>query len=599
MGFLQPLALFALAAAAIPTLLHLLARRLPPVVVFPAIRYLTATEREHSRRLKLRNLLLLILRTLIILLLVLAAARPVARVASGDAHPPTALAMVVDNSLSSGAVNGGRMTLDAAVDAARRVLGRVNTGDHLWLVLADGVPRRMTKIEAGQVLDSLAPSSAHLDLGSAVRVAASVILDDRLTEHELVVFSDLQASAVSDGDVSPVPVLFWDAPEPPENRWMDSVRSDPPLWSPAGAVMATVAGSARQPAAVRLSVRGNDVARAVASPGEAVVLSGRIRGAGWMVATIELDPDELRADDRRFVALHIATAVAANVRGGAGQFVEEALQVLSEGGRVTPGDAVRLDDRPGPGATVVFPPSDPALLGNLNRNLATRGVGWRFGEMIEGEWQLSAGVEDASGVPVYRRYRLIGTGPVVASVSGGDPWLVRDGNLVLVGSRMEPDWTDLPVRAGFVPFVDFLVNRIAARQSWIVRAAPGDVAVFPPTATALLGPEGRIPISSDGRLKVSRKPGVYFLLGSADDTVGALEVNYDSRESQLERADRRLLQARLGTDTRVLSASRLSREVFRGAKRADLTGLMLLASLLAAVAEFSVASWGGRTRGVA
>ena len=64
--------------------------------------------------------------------------------------------------------------------------------------------------------------------------------------------------------------------------------------------------------------------------------------------------------------------------------------------------------------------------------------------MIEGEWQLSAGVGDASGVPVYRRYRLIGTGPVVASVSGGEAWLVRDGNLVLVGSRMEPEWTDLP-----------------------------------------------------------------------------------------------------------------------------------------------------------
>ena len=599
MGFLQPLALFALAAAAIPTLLHLLARRLPPVFIFPAIRYLTATEREHSRRLKLRNLLLLVLRTLLILLLVLAAARPIVRATSGAAHPPTALAIVVDNSLSSGAVNGGRLTLDAAVDAARRVLGRVNAGDHLWLVLADGVPRRMSKIEAGQVLDSLAPSSTHMDLGSAVRVAARAILDDRLTEHELVVFSDLQASAVSDGDASPVPALFWDAPEPPENRWVDSVRSDPPLWSPAGAVVATVVGSARKPTAVRLSVRGNDVARAVALPGETVILSGRIRGTGWMVATVELDPDELRADDKRFVALHIAAAIAAHVRSGAGRFVEEALQVLSEGGRVTPGNAVRLDDRPGPGATIVFPPSDPALLGNLNRNLATRGIGWRFGELIEGEWQLSAGVGDAGGVPVYRRYRLIGTGPVVASVSGGEAWLVREGNLVLVGSRMEPEWTDLPVSAAFVPFVDFLVNRIAARQSWIVRAAPGEVATFPHTATALLGPEGQIPISSDGRLKVPRKPGVFFFLGSADDTVGALEINYDSRESQLERADRRLLQARLGPDTRVLSSSRLSREVFRGAKRADITGLMLFASLLAAVAEFSIASWGGRSRGVA
>jgi hypothetical protein len=50
-GFLQPLALLGLAAVAIPPLLHLIGRRLPPTVVFPAVRYLTATEREHSRRL--------------------------------------------------------------------------------------------------------------------------------------------------------------------------------------------------------------------------------------------------------------------------------------------------------------------------------------------------------------------------------------------------------------------------------------------------------------------------------------------------------------------------------------------------------------------
>ena len=69
-SFLEPLALLGLAAALIPTLLHLLGRRLPPEVVFPAVRYLTATEREHSRRLWLRNLLLLILRTLVMVLVV-------------------------------------------------------------------------------------------------------------------------------------------------------------------------------------------------------------------------------------------------------------------------------------------------------------------------------------------------------------------------------------------------------------------------------------------------------------------------------------------------------------------------------------------------
>ena len=75
-GFLHPWALVGLVAAAIPILLHLLARREPPTVVFPAVRYLITTTREHQRRLKLQHLLLLLFRTLLIIALVLAAAGP-------------------------------------------------------------------------------------------------------------------------------------------------------------------------------------------------------------------------------------------------------------------------------------------------------------------------------------------------------------------------------------------------------------------------------------------------------------------------------------------------------------------------------------------
>src|SRR5436190_1745076 len=61
--FLHPLALVGLAAAAIPALLHLLERRVPPEAEFPPLRYLSEAERQNARRLKLRHLLLLLLRT--------------------------------------------------------------------------------------------------------------------------------------------------------------------------------------------------------------------------------------------------------------------------------------------------------------------------------------------------------------------------------------------------------------------------------------------------------------------------------------------------------------------------------------------------------
>jgi len=75
-SFIHPLALLGLVAAAIPALLHLLQRRVPPELDFPAVRYLSAAERESARRLRLRHLLLLMLRTALIVVIVVAAARP-------------------------------------------------------------------------------------------------------------------------------------------------------------------------------------------------------------------------------------------------------------------------------------------------------------------------------------------------------------------------------------------------------------------------------------------------------------------------------------------------------------------------------------------
>src|SRR5256885_7485494 len=105
-GFLHPWALAGLAAAAIPLLLHLLAGREPPTVVFPAVRYLVTTTREHQRRLKLQNWLLLLVRTLLIATIVMAAAGPTVPLSGVPGHAPSALVLIVDNSPSSGAVVG-------------------------------------------------------------------------------------------------------------------------------------------------------------------------------------------------------------------------------------------------------------------------------------------------------------------------------------------------------------------------------------------------------------------------------------------------------------------------------------------------------------
>jgi hypothetical protein len=600
-GFLQPLALLGLLAASIPPILHLLARRLPPVVPFPAVRYLSETERRQSRRLKLRNLLLLLLRTFLIMLIALAASRPIARVPFGGSHEPLAVAVVLDNSLSAGAVVDGRRVLDVLVDQGRQVFDRAGDEDRLWLVLADGLPRRMSLPEARSVLDTLSPWPVRLDLQAAVRAVSQAMIDDPSPAHEVVVLSDLQATALTAGagsegeTLSHRRVLAWNPPTLELNRGIDSARIEPAVWSPAGEVIASLGGSDPSPTAVRLTVAGRDIARSVGGHDDRVVLAGSMAQSGWFVATVHLDPDELRADDTRTLAIRAAPPGAASADPGAGVFLAEALDVLRRSGRVRDGSAMVFSDRVGLGLRVVFPPDDPALIGGLNRDLSGRGIPWQFGPVVEGEWQVSSDVGPAAGSDVYRRRRLEGDGVILGTV-GDEPWLVREGNVILVASRMEVGWSSLPVSAAFVPFLDFMVNRIGAAPSWIVPALPGAVAEVPATARQVLVHGTSVPVPGNRRVVAPVERGVYFLEGADGDTIGAIEVNHDARETDLRQAPSRVVVSTLGGDVQLLSDRGLDRELFRGARRADLAGALLLLALLVAVAEFGLSSAGGAAR---
>ena len=599
-GFLQPLALFGLLATAIPPLLHLLTRRLPPVVPFPAVRYLSETERRHSRRLKLRNLLLLLLRTFLILLIALAMSRPIARVPFGGSHEPSALGLLVDNSLSSGAVVDGRRVLDALVDQARHVLDRAGDDDRLWLILADGLPRRASIPEARAVLDTLSPWPIRLDLSDAIRAVSLAMADDPSPSHEVVVLSDLQVTAFSaavggEGEEAERRVLAWTPATLELNRGIDSARVQPAVWSPSGEVIASLGGSDSTPAAVRLTMRDRDIARSIGGRDDRVVLSGSVAQSGWFVATVQLDADELRADDTRALAIRIAPPGAASSNEGAGAFLGVALAVLRQSGRVRDGADVFFSDDLATSVSVVFPPTDPALIGALNRRLDARGISWQFGPVVEGEWEVTGNVGPAVGSVVYRRRVLRGDGVVLGRV-GDDPWLVRDGNVILVASRMDADWSSLPVSAAFVPFLDFVVNRLGAAPAWIVSALPGEVAEVPADARNLLVHGTSVPIPSNRRVVAPVERGVYFLEGSQADTVGALEVNHDPRETVLQQAESRMVVATLGGHVQVLSAQGLDRELFRGARRADLAGALLILAVLVALLEFGLSSAGGAAR---
>lgn len=586
-GFLHPWMLAGLATAAIPILLHLLARRQPPTVVFPAVRYLVTTTSEHQRRLKLQNWLLLLLRTLLLATLVMAAAGPTVPVSGVPGHGPSALVLIVDNSPSSGAVIEGTPQLRQLVAAARGVLARATPADALWLVTADGVPRRGDTGTLGQLLDSLVVSPRRLELGAAITLAGEILAPEA-RPGEIVLLTDLQASALSPAEPKAPLLVGRPVPPPPPNAGIGRLETGTQPWSSdGGRVSIFLVGDSGGSVPVSARLGERPARQALGRVGGGVTLNLPGVPSGWWTLNTELDPDEFRLDDRRVAAIRVAP-VARVSWDSTSRFVAAACEVLAGNGRILRGREITLG-RLGPGISVVQPPADPAELGALNRALVARGVGWSYGGLAT-----EVGFSDSGAVVghqrVARRYALqsneSGRTGVLATVKGA-AWIARGGNVVLLGSRLDPDWTDLPISAGFMPFMDILLNRLARGETSLEQGTPGDPVPLPDLVTDVRQGEQEWRVEGGGLFRPTA-PGVYYLRAGRD-TVGAISVNPDPRESKLARATD--AQARqLWKGARLLSLGETSDAAFSSGSRGDLRGPLLWAALIAGMAEVGLAS---------
>ncbi|WP_232798218.1 BatA domain-containing protein [Salinibacter altiplanensis] len=326
MSFINPFALLAMAAVAVPLFLHFFNLRQPRTVEFSSLAFVKELQASAVQRVRIKEWLLLALRMLAIASLGMAFAQPTLTSELGGvgASAPTAHAVVVDNSLSMSAEGRGGTYFDRAVQKAQGVLGTVEEGDEalLWPTARSGARRLEPTTNTGVVRQSLAelePRAGASSLAAAVGQAADAASQADAPQAVVSVVSDLQASTLGDSVAVEVPDGVQVQLLPVETRSQSNVSvSDVTVTSRIVEVdqpvqlEATLTNHGPDPlddyvASVYLA--GDRVAQATATlePGLETTVSFTVtpQTRGWLDGAVVTEDDAVPVDDRHHFALHV------------------------------------------------------------------------------------------------------------------------------------------------------------------------------------------------------------------------------------------------------------------------------------------------------
>ncbi len=636
MGFLAPLAWLLGLAVTVPLILHLFQRQQGPRMVFPALRYLRRAEKENARRIRLRQFLLLALRLLAILLLAFAAARPFIR-SGGAGHVPTAVAIVLDNSLSSGAVIKDRRVLDMLKDRALETLARATPDDRFWLIRA-GTTEPALSGDATAIAERVRETDVAAgagDITAAIAHARAVLAagaDKRAPEIQLL--SDLQANgfhAPLDAGRNAPPLVVWDQDTPPPaNAAVGSVLVGgglPPRAGERSTVAASLVGSnTGDTVGVRLSIDTRVAAATRAPIGSAAILTFPARAAGLVSGWVDIDADALHADDRRYFVADVqpppSVALAQPI-----PFVGDALGVLVDAGRVrraAPGDAQVVIAPGGVGSdalnngrtVVILAPESQLELPAINRRLAEAGVPWRFnapapgGEARFAPGEVNDELNQALLKTQLRQFYILQkqgnstSDTVLVKLQDGSPWIVR-GDLpskaryLVVASPLSTAASTLPTSSAMVPLLDRLVGAWAETGATShADVVPGQVVQLPPGADEVEAPLGkRDRVRAGEPYRAGSQAGIYKVYAQTK-LVSAFAVNAPLQESALQRiSNRRLKDVLPSWDIETSNdPAEWTRDIFRHRLGREIWQLLVALALILLLVEAMAASAGKQRR---
>ncbi len=324
MQFLYPGFLWALAALAIPVIIHLFYFRRFKKVYFTNVRFLREVKEETSARQRIRNWLVLLMRLLTVAFLVLAFAQPFIPLDENTRQGIKAVSLYVDNSFSMDALSRDVSLLELAKRRAAEIV-RVHSAEDRFQILTNDFEGRhqrlVSKEDALTFIEEIGSSPTVRTLSQVLARQQQVLQQAPGEVRVAYLISDFQRSITdleswkdTTFEVNLVPL---DAVQE-RNIALDSVWFEAPVQMVGQTqnLLVRVGNRSHDDVEnIRLSLEmdGEEKPVGVLSiPAQGSVVDTvrlRIRHTGWHVGVMKVTDFPVQFDDHYHLAFHVAEKI--------------------------------------------------------------------------------------------------------------------------------------------------------------------------------------------------------------------------------------------------------------------------------------------------
>lgn len=308
-----------LAAAALPIIIWFLAKKKPPKVVFSSLKFIKESQEQQKNRSKITNILLLIIRTLLLLSVILAVARPLLKapwLKKSGSHPPTAIAVIIDNSYSMDYVEDYQSRLEKAKKAVHTINEEATSGDKLILISRDiGWNLLYSQIFGGdipdQIIDGIELCWQPVSFKEAISFAENKLKEAMMANNEIYVLTDFIDAESSFESSYPIAFIPIKEKEERQNLSISRASVQPKLVEKSKSQnlqfrLTNHGKKARNEVLVQVVLNDIKVAEKFLNIGARQSIKESIpfelRNEGWQAGYVQVIDDFLLADNRYYFA---------------------------------------------------------------------------------------------------------------------------------------------------------------------------------------------------------------------------------------------------------------------------------------------------------